>query len=37
MTNLTIPEELTPLTTFNWSQFSDTLCARRRYQSAPEL
>lgn len=24
MTNLTIPEELTPLTNFNWSQFSDT-------------
>lgn len=37
MTNLMIPEELTPLTTFNWSQFSDTYVQDSDIQQDPHV
>ena len=37
MTNLTIPEELTPLTNFNWSQFSDTYAQDTDIQPDPHV
>lgn len=37
MTNLTIPEELTPLTNFNWSQFSDTYTQDADIQQDPHV
>lgn len=37
MTNLMVPEELTPLTTFNWSQFSDTYAENHDIQPNPHV
>ena len=37
MTNLMVPEELSPLTTFKWSQFSDTYAQDTDIQPAPHV
>lgn len=37
MTNLMIPEELTPLANFNWEQFSDTYAQDTDIQPAPHV
>lgn len=37
MTNLMIPEELTPLANFNWSQFSDTYAQDADIQQDPHV